>query len=1162
MTNLFSAKSSFANSIKNSHKKNSHTKFISSSNLLENSDFKKFLELYLNDTTEFFERLDGYDGFISTQQVESINYENFEEHVFFDSAVEKINYAYDQSINYFPYDKSAYAVQQYIKSLDGFTKYVLDKKVEKKLNYLFFNGNTGVQIKDQKGSLLNDYEGSDIYSNFNPKSKSFSFDFWINPTNQANTTSCVFKKYSESDGVGLYIYTNNYNDIANTCDIVFVISDNLNSQFKRTIEIKTGQFQHVCFDISTKIENSTEVKIESVYIDGKKLSSSYLYNTESENISDFIINFSSASFNEENIYIGHSNSETINDITFNNGFIGCIDEFRFFISQNRSEEDVLKEINQNINARKSLVLYYRFNEPGGNYSNNNIVLDFSGNKLHGTIKNVNNFQFTNVDNNYVRNDLTSGIPIPLKYEKEEVNPILFSSFSQQSKEEMLVKAREYDLINPNSFWKLFPKNIFLESSDFDNVEDIYVSEKLKNPGSILGTQRSVNHEIIKLISIWARFFDQIKIYIDSFSEILNFSYESINKNKKIDGVVLPLVLNQLGFNFREIYPLPIREKLENKNLSYEETISALSIRQIQNVLWKRFILNSKDYLMSKGTKKSIKSAFNSFGLETDRFIRIRELTAQNNLNINNQFESLFRNLRFLDFNKHTKIYEDSTKETNNRFADNRIYVSSGEIEKSISNHLDFSDSWTYEVYIKFDKNKLEMFENNQSLFRIDGRANDDTEYEYSEPLLDVKFNRRNKEVESGNLILSLKSNGSFQDEAISNLSLFNGCLYHFVLRKTKKDSLHEYSLEVSPTGNLSYIPSKKIRIETSTDIFDQIDKVSFNIGKYFYTGDYPNTSFQGSITQKRFYSRFIEDKVINIKSRDVFYIGTGNVNNDEKDLLLNIDLSKNFANELSVNNSGKIIESADNQTTLININYILSNFSIQPFIFTGSDLSTNNLISIENILHLDYVSSMKQSNQIDSVSDTNKVYINAFESEDYKKLSGNKNISTTGQVHPDYLYHEDQRLYIDFSSVTFLNEDISKLISVGDYFTEMISKSSNLYEDRYVDLKKARDTYFKRLNNKKDVNFEMLYQVYKYFDNVLEDILYEAIPSRVNYLGFNFVCESHILERNKYHHRNENSRLPLSSSELLKNQNYDSSIVKYRYDDGIGFDSSSILKKV
>ena len=82
MSNLISLKSDFANTLQNTNKKKSHSKFVTSKNLLENVDFKKFLDLYLSNETDFFERIDGYDGFISTQQIESIDYENFAEHVF------------------------------------------------------------------------------------------------------------------------------------------------------------------------------------------------------------------------------------------------------------------------------------------------------------------------------------------------------------------------------------------------------------------------------------------------------------------------------------------------------------------------------------------------------------------------------------------------------------------------------------------------------------------------------------------------------------------------------------------------------------------------------------------------------------------------------------------------------------------------------------------------------------------------------------------------------------------------------------------------------------------------------------------------------------------------------------------------------------------------
>jgi hypothetical protein len=206
---------------------------------------------------------------------------------------------------------------------------------------------------------------------------------------------------------------------------------------------------------------------------------------------------------------------------------------------------------------------------------------------------------------------------------------------------------------------------------------------------------------------------------------------------------------------------------------------------------------------------------------------------------------------------------------------------------------------------------------------------------------------------------------------------------------------------------------------------------------------------------------------------------------------------------------------------------------------------------------------IQQNPEIDVIQDSNKVYINSFEDEHYKQQYKNDNIAHSSQHHPDYLYYDDQRLYVDFSTVNFLNKDISKLISVNDFFTKNLSKTSYLYEYDYKDLKFARDVYFKRIKSNEDINFDMLYQVYKYFDNILEDLLYDAIPSRVNYLGFNFVYESHVLERNKYQYKFGNSRLPISSESGLEFQDYrgENNTVKYRTDDLSGFFESSIIKK-
>ena len=247
MSNMLSLKNNIANSLKDTNKKKSHSKFASSSGILENSDFKKFLELYLSNETEFFERIDGYDGFISTQQIESVDYDNFAEHVFFDSAVEKVNYAFDKAINDFPYDSSSYQISQYLKKLDGFTRFVLKEKVEKQLNYLRFTGNEVVVIEDKRGHLLNDFTGNNFSNNFNPNTKAFSFDFWFLPLNEGNQSvkTVLFKKYINNNG---FLITVDYQENTGECNLSFYVIEGDNF-FKLTHTLKINKFQHVFFEV-------------------------------------------------------------------------------------------------------------------------------------------------------------------------------------------------------------------------------------------------------------------------------------------------------------------------------------------------------------------------------------------------------------------------------------------------------------------------------------------------------------------------------------------------------------------------------------------------------------------------------------------------------------------------------------------------------------------------------------------------------------------------------------------------------------------------------------------------------------------------------------------------------------------------------------------------
>ena len=86
-----------------------------------------------------------------------------------------------------------------------------------------------------------------------------------------------------------------------------------------------------------------------------------------------------------------------------------------------------------------------------------------------------------------------------------------------------------------------------------------------------------------------------------------------------------------------------------------------------------------------------------------------------------------------------------------------------------------------------------------------------------------------------------------------------------------------------------------------------------------------------------------------------------------------------------------------------------------------------------------------------------------------------------------------------------------------------------------------------------------IYQMYKYFDNILEELLYECIPSKMRYKGFNFVYESHSLERNKYRYAGINSLLPVVSNDNLYSYNKNlSDVTRYRQTETIDY---SVVEK-
>ena len=98
---------------------------------------------------------------------------------------------------------------------------------------------------------------------------------------------------------------------------------------------------------------------------------------------------------------------------------------------------------------------------------------------------------------------------------------------------------------------------------------------------------------------------------------------------------------------------------------------------------------------------------------------------------------------------------------------------------------------------------------------------------------------------------------------------------------------------------------------------------------------------------------------------------------------------------------------------------------------------------------------------------------------------------------------------------------IRKIYGNIESFSKTIQGSKNLYSYEYHNLKSIRSIYFDNYIDSESFDNRSLLDIFKYFDNIMNNTVNEMIPGKIKYAGFNFVFESNVLERSKYHHKNQ-----------------------------------------
>lgn len=257
-----------------------------------------------------------------------------------------------------------------------------------------------------------------------------------------------------------------------------------------------------------------------------------------------------------------------------NFYSGSIDEIR--ILHTASHLFHVKNYNRSINSEDYLKLKYSFNEGITSLNSvDSVVVDYSKNSIHGKIL------------NYTLSPVTmrsSGTYM----DAELGDPILYSFHSGVSylTATMYATASIYDDNNPNFIIYQLPEYVL---RDDDNQEGLLTSFSLA----------------------LARYFDDIKLYVDQFKNVRLTNYDNIDETPDI---FLPYLKRYFGWKVTEHFntadPL---EFYFGENVLSSGSLS-VPLSEIRNQFWKR-ILNNLPYLYAtKGKRNNIDAFFNVLGL--------------------------------------------------------------------------------------------------------------------------------------------------------------------------------------------------------------------------------------------------------------------------------------------------------------------------------------------------------------------------------------------------------------------------------------------------------------------------------------------------------------------------------------------------------------------
>ena len=1071
-------------------------------------------------------------GLMSTQQL-NIDYEHFENHTFFHSAVAKTNEAFEKISNSYPYNGTKKEVEGFKSKLTGFESHILDNFPKNK-GYLIFTGTqkgesltngTYLSVKDKIAteypSLATDtlLQGTRV---LDPLANSFTTQFFVNVPKKVNDNQIIFQKKS-SLANHLTIYLSSSTN-ADTCNLGFAITSGT-FYLNVTSSIKKGMFKHV----------------SAVYDRGIGEAKLITYNTSSL-VSTVVssskrVVFDNLNYSGNDLKIGTGENCRIEGIVFEpqQSFSGSMDEIRYF-HEEKKLQTISNEKDKTIYASDTLKLHFRFNEPFGIYSGNDIALDSSQNSLSTKIQN-----FSNTINR------ATGSFIPVISEDNNHCVIIFPDFDliENYYNRLIVTGSEYDDCNPNIITKLIPAHYLDVGNVFENF-----SSNLSNIGKTFDNIKIVENRksqtnlsvqnLLKFLFTWSRYFDELKLFIDNFSLLNSIKY---NDKNTISDVMLQKAAKKFGITLPFLFEgANLDQFIDGFDLSNSPEKAVQSLNNIQNQIWRRILSDIPFLKKKKGTIESIKSVFRNSGIEPDNLFDIREYGGAKKRSLEDSTVIRKDILNLIDFSGSIDHQGETINAQGKSSTTPNImssYLSSSRLEVGIPKPQGTFLNKTLFPPHGISNNKSDgLFTSGSFTYQANYVINNSIKKDLS--LIRLHSTGTHASVNSEGCILNLHTNKTSQSLTLSvndspslnkttqlilsGINIYDNDVWSIsfgrecseVLKTKLTGSLFLRAAKYNGGELIQNYYTSSYFAEASDSLFSNISTTHNASGTFMMIGsqsfvasslflnsktkDKKETYFSGKIANINFWSYGID-----LQEFESF------AKNHNSTAVKNPIKNYNF-NTIKTGSFQKIrIQSFHDQATTGS--NATGNIQIFDFSKNNKHLQGTGFEVNKNLFYPKYSLYEELSPNFDLNTAKTKIRIRSLQNADLLSSHKFAQIGPINSVNPNEEVFDDTRFSMDMSSMKGLNQNILGVFSGFSSFDNALGKPNLVFGNIYPDLIELRKIYFENLIS--DIDLNRYREIFKWLDTTFTELVYQRIPKNTNFLGINLVYESHVLERHK-----------------------------------------------